>query len=517
MATRTINIAILEQNPQVRILRFIPRIASVDGEVLTRRPYVVATNADGEATIDLPVKGSGSLRYDYEIEGYDGLSEGHFFLAAGSAIDLDDLLAAGGVATDSVIEYVEDAVSDAIAGLPGEVSDAEYDATSWNGVAGVAPSKNVVRDKFVSIDTAVTNLGDAVDGLGDSISNHEAVKASDSVLGHVKVDGETITIDGDGVISTSGIETLPAASSVNGADLVAVYAQARSTVWKCINESGVGAGKSITIGGLSGVGGTGFTAEDNAAFWEWVNDNKASIPAISVGEMDGNSVFAITLEPNSSIVINTAANPGPLFAQDILIAGAGSEDDNGILPVNGVKNNRPFFGVVGVTTYVEWSSTVWLIRMPSGERHYNSTDNVGTPDLCTTWTLGAQPGELPVPTVTATPVASPATTVKATLAQTRRSEVVTKSADFVIEAADAGVTFDVTTDLTVSFNSDIPVGFICKFYSRALVYIDTGGGEVTGIENGPFAVGVAYRVPHYWSLIKISDTRWAANTELGEP
>lgn len=112
MTTRTINISLVEQTPQIRTLRFIPRLASVDGDVLLRRPFVVETDEDGDATVDLPVKASGSLRYDYEIDGYNGVSAGHFFLSAGSAIDLDDLIAAGGVATDSVIEYIEERLED---------------------------------------------------------------------------------------------------------------------------------------------------------------------------------------------------------------------------------------------------------------------------------------------------------------------------------------------------------------------------------------------------------------------
>lgn len=69
MSTRTINISLSEQTPQIRTLRFIPRLASVDGDVLLRRPFVVETDEDGDAAVDLPVKASGSLRYDYEIDG----------------------------------------------------------------------------------------------------------------------------------------------------------------------------------------------------------------------------------------------------------------------------------------------------------------------------------------------------------------------------------------------------------------------------------------------------------------
>lgn len=316
----------------------------------------------------------------------------------------------------------------------------------------------------------------------------------------------------------SDLSELPAADSVVGSDLVAIRNGGESQVWKCVNPSGVGAGKSVTLGGLTGQGGTDFVAEDNAAFWEWVNDNKASSPAVSVGAMDGDVIFAITIEPNTSVVMSHANNPGVLFAQDILIAGAGSDEVNGTLPVSGIAGGRPKFGRSGATTYVNWvSSTHWRIEAASGDRRYHSFDNVATPDLCTTWVQGNEPGDLPVPTVTATPVASPPETVKATIAQIRRSDVVTKAADFEITAADAGVTFDVTTDLTVTFNSNIPVGFVCHFYSGALVYIDTDGGEIAGIASGPFPVGVLSSVPNYCSLIKISDTRWAVNTGIGEP
>jgi hypothetical protein len=38
-------------------------------------------------------------------------------------------------------------------------SDTAYDATTWNGVTDVAPSKNAVRDKFVSVDAAIEAAG----------------------------------------------------------------------------------------------------------------------------------------------------------------------------------------------------------------------------------------------------------------------------------------------------------------------------------------------------------------------
>ena len=52
------------------------------------------------------------------------------------------------------------------------VSDTAYDATSWNGVTGIAPSKNAVRDKFEALPTIATDTiwataGDLLQGTGN--------------------------------------------------------------------------------------------------------------------------------------------------------------------------------------------------------------------------------------------------------------------------------------------------------------------------------------------------------------
>ncbi len=48
------------------------------------------------------------------------------------------------------------------------VSDTAYDATSWNGVTGVAPSKNAVRDKIEALPVAVAGAYDATSWNGDT-------------------------------------------------------------------------------------------------------------------------------------------------------------------------------------------------------------------------------------------------------------------------------------------------------------------------------------------------------------
>lgn len=62
----------------------------------------------------------------------------------------------------STIAPSKDAVRDKFvtvdAAIAALVSDTAYDATSWNAVVDVAPSKNAVRDKFVTVDAAIAAL-----------------------------------------------------------------------------------------------------------------------------------------------------------------------------------------------------------------------------------------------------------------------------------------------------------------------------------------------------------------------
>lgn len=118
MTVRTVNITLLEQTPQVRILRFTPDLTSVDGDLLIAERYEVTTDEDGIGSIDLPVKASGTIRWIVEIPRDGGVSSAVFYLAAGSAIDLADALAAGEIASQSVLEYVDAAIAGLLIAAP---------------------------------------------------------------------------------------------------------------------------------------------------------------------------------------------------------------------------------------------------------------------------------------------------------------------------------------------------------------------------------------------------------------
>lgn len=153
MTTRTINISLVEQVPQERKLYFIPVLTSLDGDLLLEEQYNVTTDETGDATIDLPVKDSGNLRYNYEIPGDDGVTLGYFLLSAGPAIDLDELVVAGGVATDNVKEYLDNAIAELDLGT---VSIEDVNAAIAAAIDGLT---------LVSIEDVNAAIADALSGF----------------------------------------------------------------------------------------------------------------------------------------------------------------------------------------------------------------------------------------------------------------------------------------------------------------------------------------------------------------
>jgi len=108
MATRTINVSLLTQKAGKHSIEFTPDLTSVDGDVLLKRKYVFVTDTTGDATIALPVKASGTIRYTYKLPTDQARypSAGEFYLEAGSAIDLDELLALGTESSDAILDAI---------------------------------------------------------------------------------------------------------------------------------------------------------------------------------------------------------------------------------------------------------------------------------------------------------------------------------------------------------------------------------------------------------------------------
>jgi molybdopterin biosynthesis enzyme MoaB len=66
---------------------------------------------------------------------------------------------------------VRDKFEAVVASIAALVDDTAYDATTWNGATGIAPSKNAVRDKFESV---IAYVDSAVTGLLDDRGNYNA-------------------------------------------------------------------------------------------------------------------------------------------------------------------------------------------------------------------------------------------------------------------------------------------------------------------------------------------------------
>ena len=106
------------------------------------------------------------------------------------------------------------------------ISDTAYDATAWDGVTSIAPSKNAVRDKIEAIEleiagkqasgtyltssstldaTKLTGALPAISGanLTGLPSSYTLPTASSSVLGGIKI-GTGLSIDGAGIVTAAG-------------------------------------------------------------------------------------------------------------------------------------------------------------------------------------------------------------------------------------------------------------------------------------------------------------------------
>lgn len=97
------------------------------------------------------------------------------------------------------------------------VSDTAYDATSWDSVTGVAPSKNAVRDKVVSMQTDIDakvpgtrtiTAGTGLTGGGDLTSNRTVALSAGSIASLALADSATQPEDLATVATTGSFQDL---------------------------------------------------------------------------------------------------------------------------------------------------------------------------------------------------------------------------------------------------------------------------------------------------------------------
>lgn len=94
----------------------------------------------------------------------------------------------------------------------------------------------------------------------------------------------------------------------------------------------------------------------------------------------------------------------------MVVSGAGTSDANGTYTYAGENSGKPYYSKGSDT--ITWFDVMGLKLWNLGGL-YQSTDDVATPDLVTTWTVSA--GSLPLPTVTS---AAPLSGVSVTAAFT---------------------------------------------------------------------------------------------------
>lgn len=126
---------------------------------------------------------------------------------------------------DNIVEIVDGGAWDAFGSDgSGSVDDTAYDATSWDGVTDVAPSKNAVRDKFESIggglvsDTAydestwngVTTVAPSKNAVRDKFEGLPAALISDTAYDATSWDGVTAIAPSKNAVRDK-FEALPAA------------------------------------------------------------------------------------------------------------------------------------------------------------------------------------------------------------------------------------------------------------------------------------------------------------------
>lgn len=77
----------------------------------------------------------------------------------------------------------------------GSVSNTAYDATSWNGINAVAPSKNAVRDKIESMSSAAAITGGTITGITDLAVADGGTGASTLADGGIVVGNGTSAVE----------------------------------------------------------------------------------------------------------------------------------------------------------------------------------------------------------------------------------------------------------------------------------------------------------------------------------
>lgn len=207
------------------------------GEVLAK-----ASNADGD--YDWTAAGAGTG----DVVGPAGAVDGGVALFDGVT---GKLIKDGGVLGSAA--FTSSAAYDAAGAADAKVSDVAYNATTWDGVTTVAPSKNAVRDFLETLGSAAFTSSAAYDAAGAAAAAYAAAAAD--LAAHVAAgdphpqyltaaegDAAYQPLDGD----------LTALAALAGTDTI--YYRSGASTWTAVT---IGSGLTFSGGTLSAPAGSG--------------------------------------------------------------------------------------------------------------------------------------------------------------------------------------------------------------------------------------------------------------------
>jgi hypothetical protein len=240
LGTRTINVDLKQLNPKAEKIKFTPDLTGADGEILLAKVYQFTTETDGTKSITLPVKSSGYIRYAYEIPaGGQFPSRGKFLLSAGAAIDLADLIAAGGTYRDSVYDYIDTE----LAQLGGDMASSVYDPQNKNADAFARGNHTGTQDAS-TINGTKTKSFVGLDNVDNTADSAKPVSTAQQAALNLKADLASPALTGNPTAptQTAGNSSTRLANTEFVALAIAAILNAPPSTLDTLNELAVALG-----------------------------------------------------------------------------------------------------------------------------------------------------------------------------------------------------------------------------------------------------------------------------------
>ncbi len=182
--------------------------------------------------------------------------------------------------------------------IDGKVDDTAYDATTWNGVTTVAPSKNAIRDKIESL------------GLGGLTADIQTFDSSGTWTKPANAKMVYAIVWGAGSGGTGGGRDAAGTSRIGGPG-----GAGGGVVWRLLRANLLNSTETVTVG-TGGTGGAGKTsngagvgtaggAGGASSFGTWVKATGGLAPSSSTGGVGGNEDLGLGYSGSFLAVLTT--------------------------------------------------------------------------------------------------------------------------------------------------------------------------------------------------------------------